>query len=195
MNKEKELEQLGEKMLSSETVFDGVLLHVVRDRVELPNGNESGRELIRHVGAVGVIPVTDDKKVIVERQFRYPIGKVITEIPAGKVDGPEEDRLEACKRELREETGITAREWICIGDYYPTPAYSDERITLYLARGLEEGERNLDEDEFLNVSAVPLEELVEEVMAGEIADGKTQTAILKAARILAAEDSPVPAGK
>ena len=109
---------------------------------------------------------------------------MITEIPAGKLDSFTEDRLSAAKRELEEETGYTATEWIDIGDYYPAAAYCDERITLYLARGLSLGQRHLDEDEFLNFEAIPLSQLVEEVMAGRITDGKTQVAVLKAARIL-----------
>ena len=168
-------ENLAEVRIGSQEIFDGVILHVYQDTVQLP---------IRHVGAVGVIPVTEDGKVIIERQFRYPLDRVITEIPAGKLDGFGEDRLSAAKRELEEETGYTAKEWTCIGDYYPTPAYCDERITLYLARGLELGQRHLDEDEFLNFEAVPLAALVADVMEGRITDGKTQVALLKAARIL-----------
>ena len=177
-------ENLAEVKTDSQEIFDGVILHVFKDTVELPNGNPATREVIRHVGAVGVIPVTDDGKVIVERQFRYPLNRVITEIPAGKLDSFTEDRLSAAKRELEEETGYTAEEWTDLGDYYPTPAYCDERITLYLARGLTLGQRHLDEDEFLNFEAVPLDTLVEDVMAGRITDGKTQVAILKAARLL-----------
>ena len=175
---------LTEVKTGSQEIFDGVILHVFKDTVKLPNGNPATREVIRHVGAVGVIPVTDDGKVIVERQFRYPLNRVITEIPAGKLDSFTEDRLSAAKRELEEETGYTAKEWIDMGDYYPTPAYCDERITLYLAKGLALGQRHLDEDEFLNFEAVPLETLVEQVMDGTITDGKTQVAILKVARIL-----------
>ena len=177
-------ENLTEVKTGSQEIFDGVILHVFKDTVELPNGNPATREVIRHVGAVGVIPVTDAGKVIVERQFRYPLNRVITEIPAGKLDRFTEDRLSAAKRELEEETGYTAEEWTDLGDYYPTPAYCDERITLYLARGLTLGQRHLDEDEFLNFEAVPLDTLVEDVMAGRITDGKTQVAILKAARFL-----------
>ncbi|MBR2422866.1 MAG: NUDIX hydrolase [Oscillospiraceae bacterium] len=179
-----DFKNLAEVQTGSEEIFDGVILHVFKDTVQLPNGNPATRELIRHVGAVGVIPVTEDGKVIVERQFRYPLGRVITEIPAGKLDSFSEDRLSAAKRELEEETGYTADEWIDMGDYYPTPAYCDERITLYLARGLHQGQRHLDEDEFLNFEAVPLSQLVEDVMEGRITDGKTQVAVLKAARIL-----------
>ena len=177
-------ENLTEVKTSSQEIFDGVILHVFRDTVSLPNGNPATREVIRHVGAVGVIPMTDDGKVIIERQFRYPLNQVITEIPAGKLDSFTEDRLSAAKRELEEETGYTAKEWLELGDYYPAAAYCDERITLYLARGLELGQRHLDEDEFLNFEAVPLSELVEAVMGGRITDGKTQVAVLKAARLL-----------
>ena len=179
-----DFKNLTEIKTGSEEIFDGIILHVFKDTVELPNGNPATREVIRHVGAVGIVPLTDDGKVIVERQFRYPLNRVITEIPAGKLDSLTEDRLSAAKRELEEETGYTAAEWTDMGDYYPTPAYCDERITLYLARGLSLGQRHLDEDEFLNFEAVPLETLVVQVMDGTITDGKTQTAILKVARLL-----------
>ena len=183
-NTENELARLGEKRVSTEDIFDGVILHVKRDMVELSNGSETVREVIRHIGAVCVIPVTDDNKVIMERQFRYPLNKVILEIPAGKLDAPDEDRLSAIKRELREETGYTAEEWTVIGDFHPAPAYTDEYITMYLARGLHKGERHLDDDEFLDVYAIPLADLVQDVMEGRISDAKTQVCILKAARIL-----------
>ena len=177
-------ETLTEVRTGSEEIFDGIILHVFKDTVELPNGNPATREVIRHVGAVGIVPLTDDGRVIVERQFRYPLNRVITEIPAGKLDSLTEDRLCAAKRELEEETGYTATDWLDLGDYYPAAAYCDERITLYLARGLSQGQRHLDEDEFLNFEAVPLEDLVAQIMDGTITDGKTQAAILKAARLL-----------
>ena len=176
--------RLREKQLTTEDIFDGVVLHVVRDTVALPNGNTSVREVIRHIGAVCVIPVTEDNRVVVERQYRYPLDRVILEIPAGKLDAPDEDRLSAIQRELREETGYSADEWLEIGDFHPAPAYSDEYITMYLARGLRKGQQHLDEDEFLDVCTVPLKDLVEDVMAGKISDAKTQVCILKAARIL-----------
>ena len=179
-----ELKQLQEVKIASEEIFDGHVVHLYKDTVRLPNGNSAPRETVRHVGAVAVVPMTDDGKVIVERQFRYPLDAVITEIPAGKLDSKAEDRLAAAKRELAEETGYTADEWISLGDYYPAAAYTDEVITMYLAKGLHKGERNLDEDEFLNVAEVPLEELVQDIMAGRIADGKTQAAILKAYLLL-----------
>ena len=181
---EKEKKELRETTITSQEIFDGRILHVLRDTVRLPDASESFRELIRHIGAVCIIPVTEDGKVYVERQYRYPVDTVITEIPAGKLDSIEEDRLEAAKRELREETGLTADEWINLGDSYSAAAYCDEKITMFLARGLHKGEQALDKGEFLNVVLVPLEELVQEVMEGKIPDGKTQIAILKAARIL-----------
>ncbi len=179
-----ETSALSETQVSSENVFDGVILHVNRDQVALPNGKKAVREVIRHIGAVCVIPVTEDNQVIVERQYRYPIDRIITEIPAGKLDSRDEDRLSAIKRELNEETGYTADEWISLGDFHPAPAYSDEYISMYMARKLHAGKRHLDEDEFLNVTTVPLSELLEDVMAGRISDAKTQTAVLKAARLL-----------
>ena len=179
-----DFENLQEIKTDSQEIFDGIILHLFKDTVQLPNGRSATREVIRHVGAVGVIPITNDGKVIIERQFRYPLNRVITEIPAGKLDSFTEDRLSAAKRELEEETGYTAAEWIDMGDYYPAAAYCDERITLYLAKGLQLGQRHLDEDEFLNFEAVPLEELVRQVMDGTITDGKTQVAVLKAARLL-----------
>lgn len=176
----KDFKNLNEIMLASEEIFDGEVLHLYKDTVELPNGKSATRETIRHIGAVGIVPLTYDGKVIVERQFRYPIDSVITEIPAGKLDNKKEDRLEAAKRELEEETGLIADEWIELGDYCPAAAYCDEVIKLYLAKGLHEGKRNLDEDEFLNIRAIALEELVNDIMMGNISDGKTQVAILKA---------------
>lgn len=182
--RDREYQQLAERMKSSVETYHGPLLHVYHDRVILPNGNESGRDYIKHLGAVCVIPVTEEGDVIVERQYRYPLDMVITEIPAGKLDSSEEDRLSAAKRELEEETGYTAGRWIELGDFFPAVAYSTERISMYLALDLKAGERHLDADEFLNIEKVPLECLVRQVMNGEIVDIKTQAAILKAARIL-----------
>ncbi len=175
-----EEQKLREIQIDSEEIFNGLIMDVKRDRVRLPNGHQSVRELLRHVGAVCVVPVTDDGCVVVERQYRYPIDQVITEIPAGKLDSPDEDRLSAAQRELREETGFTADRWTDMGLYYPAAAYSDEKITMYLAQGLHKGEQHLDEGEFLNVQTVPIDELVEDILSGRITDGKTQAAVLKA---------------
>ncbi|MBQ7646025.1 MAG: NUDIX hydrolase [Clostridia bacterium] len=182
-----EFNNLTEKKISSEEIFDGKILHVQRDTVELPNGEKATREVIRHVGAVCIVPLTDDGNVIVERQFRYPLDKVITEIPAGKLDSKDEDRLEAAKRELREETGITADRWQDLGFYYPAAAYTDEVLSMYLAQGLHYGKQELDNDEFLNFRPVPLDQLVNDIISGRIADGKTQAAILKTAFLVMSE--------
>lgn len=183
---EAEFERLREKTLSSEDIFNGKILHVLKDSVELPNGDTAARERIAHVGAVCIVPVTKDGKVYVERQYRYPLDRVITEIPAGKLDGDEEDPLEGAKRELREETGLTADKWTDMGLFFPAAAYCAEVITMFLAEDLHEGEQELDEDEFLDVKAVPLKELLDDIMAGKVPDAKTQAAVLKAARILGA---------
>ena len=179
-----EEKQLRELQIDSEEIFNGVIMDVKRDRVRLPNGHQRVRELLRHVGADCVVPVTDDGRVVVERQYRYPIDQVITEIPAGKLDSPEEDRLSAAQRELWEETGIKADRWTDMGLYYPAAAYSDEKITMYLAQGLHMGTQHLDEDEFLNVQTLPIAELVEDILSGKITDGKTQAAVLKASMLI-----------
>ena len=176
----KELENLGEQQLDSELIFDGRLLKVYKDRVKLPNEHESTREYIRHNGAVCIVPLTDDGNVVIERQFRYPFHRVITELPAGKLDSPDEDPASAAARELLEETGITADRWIPIGALIPTCAYSTEVIHMFIAAELHFGERQLDADEFLNVETIALEDFVEKILRGEIEDSKTQTAVLKA---------------
>ncbi|MBQ1285085.1 MAG: NUDIX hydrolase [Lachnospiraceae bacterium] len=181
-----EKDELFETMVSSEEIFHGRLLHIFRDVVRLPNGNQVTRELFRHWGAGCIVPLTDDGNIIMERQFRYPLNRVITEIPAGKLDSLEEDRLDAAKRELLEETGITADHWVSLGDFCPAAAYSTERITMYLATGLHRGERHLDQDEFLNIKEMPMEEVIKEIMDGTIDDGKTIAAVLKASQYLKA---------
>lgn len=170
---------LTEKKISGEDIFDGVVLHVRKDTVALPNGNTSIREYIKHNGAVCVIPITDDGEVVLERQYRYAIGKVLTEIPAGKLE-PGEDRLEAAKRELKEETGYVAGKMTCIGEFYGSPALLEERVTMYLATELTRSEMQLDDDEFLEVFTMPLEEAYERAMANEFDDAKTHLCILKA---------------
>ena len=174
------MDKLIEKQLNSQNVYRGVLLDVYKDEVELPNGNKSKREYIMHVGAACVVPVDNDGNIIIEKQFRYPFRKVLIEIPAGKLDSKSEPHLDAALRELKEETGYTAEEMIYLGEFYPTCAYSDEVIHMYLAKGLTKGEQKLDEDEFVGVEKMSLEEAVNEIMKGNIPDGKTQTAILKA---------------
>ena len=173
------MDNLEEKFISREEIFDGAVLKVVRDTVLLPNGKEATRELCLHKGAVAIIPVLDDGRILMERQYRYAHSRMFFEIPAGKLDSADEDHLEAAKRELREETGAIADKITYMGVIDPTPALINERIYLYLAEGLRFGDRELDDDEFLTVEAHPLEELFDMVMRGEIMDSKTQIAILK----------------
>ncbi len=177
-------DNLTEKTLSSKNIFRGHLLDVYCDEISLPNGNKAGREYIKHVGAVCVVALTDDNKVIVERQYRYPMHEVTVEIPAGKLDSKDEDPLLAARRELKEETGAETEEMTYLGKFYPTPAYSDEVIHMYLARGLSFGEQELDFDEFLTYELVPISELADDIIAGKIHDGKTQTAVLAVCRLL-----------
>jgi len=178
------MNHLEEKFVSRKEIFDGKVLHVVCDTIELPNGKEATREICLHNGAVAVIPVLPDGRVIMERQYRYAHGAVMLEIPAGKLDSADEIPLEAAARELREETGALAGKMTYLGELVASPALVSEVIHLYLAEDLTFGERELDEDEFLDVEYIPLSELKEMVMCGEIPDGKTQIAVLKASEIL-----------
>ena len=175
--------ELFEKKISSEQVFDGVVVKLFVDQVELPNKKTSVREIIRHPGAVCVIPVTSEGEVIMVRQFRYAFDSVLLEIPAGKLEKGE-DPLEAAKRELEEESGAVAKNIEYLGEIYTTVAILDEKIHLYLATELEFKNAHPDEDEFLEVEKIPLTTLVDMVMRGEIRDSKTQIAILKAHKIL-----------
>ena len=176
-----------EKQKSSELIFDGKVLHLYRDVIELPNGNEGFREFCRHVGAVCVVPVTDEGEVVCVRQYRYAIGQSIIEIPAGKLDSREEDPREAALRELREETGAVCKSLTYMGKYYSSPAILDECIHMYLAEELEFGETDPDDDEFLEIVKMPLSELAEMIARGEIIDGKTQSACMKAVYMQAKE--------
>lgn len=172
-----------EKNIDSQRVFDGIILHIDHLTNELPNGKFAQREVARHVGASAIIPVDNQGNVWLVRQFRAPIDQVLLEIPAGKLDFKGEDRLSAAKRELEEETGLTAASWTHLCDTVTTPGFSDELISLYLAQELSMGNSHPDDDEFLNVVHIPLKEAVERVMRGEISDVKTICAILMAEKI------------
>lgn len=172
-----------EKTLSREDIFSGriVTLHV--DRVSLIDGSVSKREIVEHDGGVTVIPVDDEGNVYCVRQFRYAFGEHILETPAGKLEKGE-DPFACAVRELGEETGFTAENFVYLGKFYPSPGYCKEKLYAYLATGLKKGEAHLDEGEFLDVVKYPLDTLVEMAMNNEIYDAKTIIAVLKAKRYL-----------
>lgn len=170
--------ELDESFISGEKVFDGVLLKVQKDTVKLPNGNTSTREYIHHSGAVAIVPITDAGEIILVKQCRYPMGTVMWEIPAGKLDhGPAEDPAECAKRELSEETGYTASHWQSLITISTTPGFTDEIIHLYKAWGLEKGEQHTDEDEFVGVKAFSPAEIKDMILTGELYDAKTLCAL------------------
>ena len=168
---------LAEKALSREELLRGHFLHAVREQVALPNGGRATREFILHPGAVMVIPLLDDGRVVLERQWRHPLGRVMVEFPAGKLDAGE-DRLACARRELQEETGYTAREWAHAGVLHPVISYSTEFIDIWFARGLTAGERRLDDGEFLDVFSATPHELLAWCRDGRVTDAKTLTGAL-----------------
>ncbi len=184
-------DSLTETEVASETVFHGNLLHVKRDRVVLPNGSETGREYIVHPGAVLVVPILDDGQLVFERQFRYPLRNIFIELPAGKID-PNEDPLETGKRELLEETGYTARDWRYLTTLHPCIGYSDERILVYLATGLQAGDHRRDHDESLEIFTLSLEAAMQAMQRGEITDGKSMIALFWAEKFLQGAWAPSP---
>lgn len=170
---------LTEKTLTQEYIYRGKIIQLRVDKALLPNGETAGREVVEHNGGVCVVPLTEDGEVLMVEQFRYPYGEVVLEIPAGKRDSKNEPPLTCGHRELKEETGATATKMDYLGELYPTPGYCGEIIYMYLARGLSYGEADPDDDEFLNLKKIPLEQAVQMVLRGEIKDAKTQTALLK----------------
>lgn len=170
---------LKEKTLSVEEIFKGKVIDVTLEKIELENGRPSMREVVHHPGGVCVVPIDDEGNVYFVKQFRYPFKTVLMEVPAGKLEKGEDHR-ECGIRELKEEIGAEAETFEYMGCIYPTVAYDTEIIHMYLAKGLTFGEQHLDEGEFIDVVKIPLEKAYEMVMANELPDAKTQTAILKA---------------
>lgn len=171
------LPDLTERSLHSETVFRGDFLKVNRDRVSLPDGRQGVREYIVHPGAVMIVPLLDDGCLLLERQYRHPMGRVMLEFPAGKLDAGE-SLLDCARRELREETGYRAREWAHAGVLHNAIAYSNEGIQIFFARGLRAGERQLDDGEFLELTTLSAEELDLACARGEVTDAKTLIGLL-----------------
>ncbi len=174
---------LKEIKTDSVSLFHGCVLNLRKDTVTLPNGETAFREVIEHNGGACVAALDDKGNLLMVRQYRYAAGEIMWEIPAGKLEKGEDPALCAA-RELEEETGYTAKELIPLGFFFPTPAYCQEKIYMYYAKELTPTKQNLDEDEFLEVAAIPFEKALEMVNNGEIIDGKTQLAILKLKRLL-----------
>lgn len=170
--------ELEEKTLQKDYIFKGRIITVRVDDALLPNGKTAKREVVEHPGGVCMAPLTANGELIFVKQFRYPYGEVLLELPAGKLEIGE-DPFEAGKRELREETGCTAADYCDLGKVYPTPGYCGEIIHLYMASGLTEVGQDLDEDEFLNVVRIPVKEAFRMVLRNEIRDSKTQIGIMK----------------
>jgi len=168
-----------EEQLETKTLFEGMIVKVRRDVVKLQNGHKAPREVVEHPGGVGIVPVTKDNKVLMVRQYRYPMEEELIEIPAGKL-GAGEDPLECAVRELSEETGCTAGNMIDMGATYPSPGFCRETLYLYLALDLQQGEMHLDENELLSVEAIGIDELIDKIMANELPDAKSIIGIMKA---------------
>ncbi|MCW7538137.1 NUDIX hydrolase [Aquabacterium sp. A7-Y] len=168
---------LSEHCLETTQVYRGHMLDVRRDRIGLPDGGTAHREYIVHPGAVMIVPILDDGRLVLERQFRYPLGRVMIEFPAGKLDAGEPGRR-CAERELLEETGYRAREWAYAGVLHNAIAYSTEGIEIWFARGLSAGASQLDEGEFLEVFSASAEELDGWIRDGKVTDAKTMIALL-----------------
>jgi len=172
-----------EQKIESELIFSGRIIDVRRDKVRLVNGRTVTREVVEHLGGAVVVPVDEKGNVIAVRQFRYPFERELLELPAGKLERGE-DPLECAVRELSEETGYTAGRFTFLGEAYPSPGYCHESLYIYLATDLKAGAQHLDEDEFLRVEVIPLEEFVRAVMDGKVRDAKTIIGVLKAEKVL-----------
>ena len=175
--------ELAEKKLTETEIYRGKIIRLHVDEVELPNGKTALREIADHPGGVGILAIDDDGRVIMVQQYRYAFGGAMWEIPAGKRE-PGEEPLETAKRELLEEVGATAERWMPLGEIIPSPGCYSEKLYLFMARGLSFGETHPDEDEFLTVSRLPMVDLLQGCVSGEIQDAKTIIAALKAKYIM-----------
>ena len=167
-----------EKTIDSTRIFEGKVVRLRRDTVELENGKQTFREVIDHPGGVSILAMDEEGKIFFVQQFRYPFGRMLLELPAGKLE-PGEDPADSGRRELREETGCTAGRFVPMGKLIPTCAYDTEVIHLFFASELTRGEQDLDENEFLSVERYTLDEALQMVLDGEIIDAKTQIGLLK----------------
>jgi ADP-ribose pyrophosphatase len=177
---------LTETRVASRVVYQGPFMTVKCDDVRLPDGKAATREYVQHPGAVMVLPLFDDGRVLMERQYRYPLGKVMIEYPAGKLDS-DEGALACAQRELQEETGYTAREYFFLTRIHPIISYSTEFIDIFLARGLTPGERNLDDGEFLDTFIVEHQQVIEWIRNGDISDVKTIIGTLWLEKVLSGQ--------
>ena len=166
-----------EKKIASDYKFYGKIMNVRVDDALLPNGKPCKREICEHVGGVGVLPIDENRVVTLVRQYRYPYETTTLEIPAGKMDQGPEEAMECGRRELAEETGLRAGEMIPLGEVWPSPGFMDERLHLFCAKDLTQGETHPDEDEFVEIVRMPFEELCERIASGEIHDAKTVAAV------------------
>ena len=172
--------QLKETVISKKEVYHGLLIRLEHWHVKLPNGDRALREVACHIGAAAIVALDDQGRVPFVHQHRVAIGRVTTEIPAGKFDKPDEDPLTAARRELSEETGLEAEHWEKLTVLDTTPGFCDEHIHIYLATGLSQGGKHPDPDEFVSVEWIPLEEAVDRVMRGELRDAKTVAGLMMA---------------
>ena len=176
--------RLEEKFISGETIYDGKVVHLEKWQVELPNGKLATREVIKHVGASAILAVNDDNQVYLVKQWRAPLAAVTLELPAGKLEQKGGDPLLAAQRELSEETGLSAADWHHLGYIYTTVGFCNERIDLYLARGLSMADAHPDDDEFVETLTMPYDELYQMAISGQLTDAKTLAAVLMAKPIL-----------
>lgn len=175
---------LTEEKINSNLLYNGRIIKLFNDEIRLPDGKQGFREYVKHPGGICVVPITDNKEILLVRQYRYAYKSEVLEIPAGKRDSKTENTLDGGKREIKEELGVTAERFIFLGEFYPTPGYTDEVIYMYAALGLAFGDADPDEDEFVEMEKYPLDALVDMIMQGKIKDGKTQAAVLKVKHLI-----------